>query len=147
VVERVSFAAQEFAGNLADQVQELLQQVVRGAEQLQAHSKPKTSRGPVLYTRLDYWNSQNAAGGSIGQTAHVILIFASQGMDIHVAAGFYLPLVDPARFPTTLLEPPDPKWGGSSFEVPLFSANDCMRAPYRRLVERIQPAFIYERPA
>ncbi len=114
------------------------------------HATPATTGrgspgGPILYTRLDYWNSRSVSGGSFGHTAHVIRAFDAMGFRVVVAAGFYMPMVDPTRVSTVVLRGPDIDPAETDYERQFFEANRSMGPAYERLVERLRPAFIYER--
>lgn len=110
-----------------------------------ATNEPGLRAGPVLYTRLDYWNWRRVSGGSFGHTAHVVRGFQARGRRVVVAAGFYLPMLDPAAVTTVLLPAPAIDVGETDPERQFFEANECMAPAYERLAERLRPSFIYER--
>jgi len=99
----------------------------------------------ALYCRLDFWNRKSSAGGSIGHTAHVVKGFEKAGVDLRVAAGFYLPMLDPTIHPTTIPAPPDPKSFSSDFELQYLLASESMARAVAPLADRFRPDFVYER--
>jgi glycosyltransferase involved in cell wall biosynthesis len=99
-----------------------------------------------VFSRLDYWNSGASAGGSITHNAAVIDAFNNLGVFVHQLSGLGMPTQQPERSPLEPVPTPDPAGVASQhFELGYFDAGIAMRGFFRKRIEEIAPAFLYER--
>ncbi|MEK7412370.1 MAG: methyltransferase domain-containing protein, partial [Planctomycetota bacterium] len=99
----------------------------------------------MLYARLDYWNSQAKAGGSLGHTAHVIEGFDHAGTRVACAMGLVPPMVDMQRCPLVQIKEPAQPWQVEHYEHQFFASGDAQEEQLRSLALQHRAAAIYER--
>ncbi len=96
--------------------------------------------GPGVYLRLDYWN-QFHSGGSYGHTVHVMRELARRSRNLRAIVNQIYDL--PGREAIHQVEVPREGLGSRTQEV--IEASDRQYHAFRNDIERLKPAFIYER--
>jgi len=96
--------------------------------------------GLGVYLRLDYWN-QFHSGGSYGHTVHVMRELARRSQDLRAIVNQIYDL--PGRENIHQVEVPREGLGSRTLDV--IEANDRLYRAFRGDIERLKPAFIYER--